>query len=67
MTVERYPDEPVVPAAEPILAYIASMIGSLTAAQEASARAAIEARIDAEGTFRVRKHTVLISATHGSR
>ncbi|MEU1808043.1 class I SAM-dependent methyltransferase [Micromonospora aurantiaca (nom. illeg.)] len=57
----------VVPAAEPILAYIASMIGSLTAAQEASARAAIEARIDAEGTFRVRKHTVLISATRGSR
>ncbi|MDW3845012.1 class I SAM-dependent methyltransferase [Micromonospora sp. BRA006-A] len=67
VTVERYPDELVVPAAEPILAYVASMIGPLTAAQEAAARAAIEARIDAEGAFRVRKHTVLISATRGSR
>lgn len=67
VTVERYPDELVVPAAEPILAYVASMIGPLTAAQEAAARAAIQARIDAEGAFRVRKHTVLISATRGSR
>ncbi|MFI7304223.1 class I SAM-dependent methyltransferase [Micromonospora aurantiaca] len=67
VTVERYPDELVVPAAEPILAYVASMIGPLTAAQEAAARAAIEARLDAEGAFRVRKHTVLISATRGSR
>ncbi|MEU8073671.1 class I SAM-dependent methyltransferase [Micromonospora sp. NPDC049151] len=67
VTVERYPDELAVPAAEPILAYIASMIGPLTAAQESAARTAIEARIDAEGTFRVRKHTVLISATRGSR
>ncbi|MEU7760598.1 MULTISPECIES: class I SAM-dependent methyltransferase [Micromonospora] len=67
VTVERYPDELVVPAAEPILAYVASMIGPLTAAQEAAARAAIQARIDAEGAFRVRKHTVLISAARGSR
>lgn len=65
VTVERYPDELAVPAAEPILAYITSMIGPLTAAQESAGRAAIEARIDAEGTFRVRKHTVLISATRG--
>ena len=67
VTVERYPDELVVPAAEPILAYIVSMIGPLTVAEESAARAAIEARIDAEGAFRVRKHTVLISATRGSR
>ncbi|MFE2614581.1 class I SAM-dependent methyltransferase [Micromonospora chalcea] len=65
VTVERYPDELVVPAAEPILAYIVSMIGPLTVAEESAARAAIEARIDAEGAFRVRKHTVLISATRG--
>ena len=61
------PPKKVVPAAEPILAYVASMIGPLTAAQEAAARAAIQARIDAEGAFRVRKHTVLISAERGSR
>ncbi|WP_431899964.1 class I SAM-dependent methyltransferase [Micromonospora chalcea] len=67
VTVERYPDELVVPAAEPILAYIVSMIGPLTVAEESAARAAIEARIDVEGAFRVRKHTVLISATRGSR
>lgn len=67
VTVERYPDELVVPAAEPILAYIVSMIGPLTVAEKSAARAAIEARIDAEGAFRVRKHTVLISATRGSR
>ncbi|MET7469039.1 hypothetical protein ACFYON_17895 [Micromonospora sp. NPDC005686] len=51
---------------EPILAYIASMIGSLTAAQEAAAREVVGARIDAEGAFRVRKHTVLVSAVRGS-
>ncbi|MEW2444406.1 class I SAM-dependent methyltransferase [Micromonospora marina] len=66
VTVERYPDELVVPAVEPILAYIASMIGPLTAVQEDAARVAIQARIDAEGAFRVRKHTVLISAARGS-
>lgn len=42
------------------------MIGPLTAEQEAAARAAVQARLDAEGAFRVRKHTVLISATRGS-
>lgn len=67
VTAERYPDELVVPAVEPILAYVVSMIGPLTAAEESAARATIQARIEAEGAFRVRKHTVLISATRGPR
>ncbi|MGC4894322.1 class I SAM-dependent methyltransferase [Micromonospora sp. DT31] len=66
VTVERYPDELAVPAVEPILAYIASMIGPLTAAQEAATREAVGARIAADGAFRVRKHTVLVNAVRGS-
>ncbi|MCZ7440605.1 class I SAM-dependent methyltransferase [Micromonospora sp. WMMC241] len=66
VTVERYPDELAVPAVEPVLAYVASMIGPLTAAQESAARDVVQARIDAEGAFRVRKHTVLISAVRDS-
>ncbi|QLQ38597.1 class I SAM-dependent methyltransferase [Micromonospora robiginosa] len=67
VTVERYPDELAVPAVEPVLAYLASMVGPLTAAQESAARDMVQARIEADGAFRVRKHTVLISAVRGSR
>ncbi|MFG1675316.1 hypothetical protein [Micromonospora sp. NPDC049282] len=51
---------------EPVLANVASMVGPLTAAQESAARDVVQARIDAEGAFRVRKHTVLISAVRDS-
>ncbi|PGH44195.1 methyltransferase type 11 [Micromonospora sp. WMMA1996] len=67
VTVERYPDELAVPTVEPVLAYLASMVGRLTAAQESAVRDQVRARIEAEGAFRVRKHTVLISATRGPR
>ncbi|MFJ6200095.1 hypothetical protein [Micromonospora sp. NPDC092111] len=64
VTVERYPDDLDVPAVEPILAYLASMGGEpLTPEQESAARAVVRAGIDADGGFRVRKHTVLIAAT----
>ncbi|MEV0004174.1 class I SAM-dependent methyltransferase [Micromonospora sp. NPDC050980] len=66
VAVERYPDELAVPAVEPVLAYLASMVGPLSAAQESAARAVVQARIEAEGAFRVRKHTVLISAVRDS-
>ncbi|WBB73656.1 class I SAM-dependent methyltransferase [Micromonospora sp. WMMD1128] len=67
VTVARYPDELAVPAVAPVLAYLASMVGPLTAAQESAARDVVQARIEAEGAFRVRKHTVLISAVRDSR
>ncbi|WFE37634.1 class I SAM-dependent methyltransferase [Micromonospora sp. WMMD998] len=67
VAVERYPDDLAVPTVEPVLAYVASMVGPLTAAQESAARDVVQARIEAEGAFRVRKHSVLITATRGPR
>jgi SAM-dependent methyltransferase len=63
VTVERYPADLAVPTSGPVLAYLASMASPpLTPAQSAAAHELIRARIDAEGTFRVRKHTVLLAA-----
>jgi ubiquinone/menaquinone biosynthesis C-methylase UbiE len=64
ITVERYPCDLDIPAAEPILAYLASMADEpLTPAQLADANALIHARINNNGSFRIRKHTVLITAS----
>ncbi|SBT53392.1 class I SAM-dependent methyltransferase [Micromonospora narathiwatensis] len=64
VTVERYPCDLDIPTAEPILAYLASMAEEpLTPEQQSAARDIVQARIDAEGGFRVRKHSVLITAT----
>ncbi|MEU8818459.1 class I SAM-dependent methyltransferase [Actinoplanes sp. NPDC048796] len=61
---EAYPSDLVVPVAEPVVAYLASLSGeSVTAEQLAAARALVQERIDAEGHFRVHKHTELITAT----
>jgi SAM-dependent methyltransferase len=61
VTVERYPGDLAVPAKEPVLAYLDSW-NHLTPPQRAAAELRIQQRIDAEGTFRIRKHTVLITA-----
>lgn len=64
VTVQRYPCDLAVPAAEPIIAYLASVTDTpLTPEQLASARRIVQARIDTDGSFRVRKHTVLITAS----
>ncbi|XVU30724.1 hypothetical protein ACQPZJ_33830 [Actinoplanes sp. CA-054009] len=64
MVAEAYPGDLLVPAAEPVVAYLASLSGEpLTGEQLAAARDLVQARIDAEGHFRVRKHTELITAT----
>jgi len=64
VAVERFPGDLDIPVAEPILAYLDSMAGDpLTPAQRDAARILIEARIAAEGSFRVGKHTVLITAS----
>jgi SAM-dependent methyltransferase len=61
VTVERYPSDLSVPAAEPVLAYLDSWT-PLTDPERAAAATRIQQRIDAEGAFHIRKHTVLITA-----
>ncbi|WP_327000055.1 class I SAM-dependent methyltransferase [Dactylosporangium sp. NBC_01737] len=64
VTVERYPCDLDVPAAEPIVAYVDSMADEpLTPQQRAAARTLIQSRIDAAGSYHIRKHSVLITAT----
>jgi SAM-dependent methyltransferase len=64
VTVERYPCDLDVPAAQPVLAYLESMAEEpLSAAQRSAAQDFVQARIAADGGFRIRKHTVLVTAT----
>jgi SAM-dependent methyltransferase len=64
VTVERYPCDLDIPTAEPIIAYLASMADEpLTSEQRSAARDFVQAQIDANGSYRVRKHTVLITAS----
>jgi SAM-dependent methyltransferase len=66
VTTERFPGSLDIPDAEPVLAYLDSMADEpLTPPQREAARTLVQARIDAEGGFRVRKHTVLITARRG--
>ncbi|GAA0472037.1 transcriptional regulator [Paractinoplanes deccanensis] len=61
---EAYPSSLEIPAAEPVVAYLASLSGEpLAPEQLAAARDLVQARIDADGHFRVHKHTELITAT----
>jgi SAM-dependent methyltransferase len=64
VAVETYPCDLAVPAPEPILAVLNSFSEApLTPDQTATARRIIQDRIDADGAFHIRKHTVLITAT----
>jgi SAM-dependent methyltransferase len=64
VSVERYHSDLAVPAPEPVLAVLASLgDGPLTPEQAAAAGRTVRAGIDAEGAFRIGKHTVLITAT----
>jgi SAM-dependent methyltransferase len=63
VAVEAYPGDLDIPTAEPVLAYLVSLADKpLTPAELAAARELVESRIAAAGSFRVRKHTVLITA-----
>lgn len=63
VAVERYHCDLDIPTVEPVLAYLDSMADEpLTDRQHADARRLTQATIDADGGFRVRKHTVLITA-----
>jgi SAM-dependent methyltransferase len=61
VAVARYPAGLAVPDDGPVLAYLESM-SPLAPAQRDAIRARVRAAIDADGAFRVRKHTVLITA-----
>ncbi|GAA2633076.1 hypothetical protein Adu01nite_13160 [Paractinoplanes durhamensis] len=64
--VEEFPGDLAVPDAGPVLAYLGSMaLSPLSDGELAAARAIVEERIAADGVFRVRKHTVLITAAAG--
>lgn len=64
VTVERYPCDLDIPTTEPILAYLDSMADEpLTPPQRSAAEDFIQAQIDANGSYRIRKHTVLITAS----
>jgi SAM-dependent methyltransferase len=65
---ERYPSDLAVPTADPILAYLASLVGApLTPDHESAARAVVQPVIDANGNYSIRKHTVLLTATRPAR
>jgi SAM-dependent methyltransferase len=66
VTVERYPCDLDIPTAGPILAYLDSMADEpLTPPQRSAAHDLVQAHIAADGSYRIRKHTVLITAaTH---
>ena len=62
--VERYPCDLDVPTADPIVAYLASLPDEpLTPQQRSAARNHVQDRIDADGSYRISKHTVLITAS----
>jgi SAM-dependent methyltransferase len=64
VAVERYPCDLDIPTAEPILAYLDSMSDEpLTPRQRSAAHDLIQAQIAADGSYRIRKHTVLIIAS----
>jgi len=61
--VERYPCDLAIPTADPVVDYLESRADPpLTADERAAARAYAESRIDADGAYRIRKHSVLITA-----
>jgi SAM-dependent methyltransferase len=63
VTAERYHGDLAVPAPEPILAALNSLGEEpLTPAQSSTVRRITQAAIDAEGVYRIGKHTVLITA-----
>lgn len=64
VTVERYPCDLDIPAADPVLAYLDSMSNRpLTPDQRSAARNLIQAKINAVGGYHVGKHSVLITAS----
>ncbi|KAI9756771.1 MAG: hypothetical protein M1815_002943 [Lichina confinis] len=67
VAAEPFPGEFVVPTPEPVLAYVASWGDDpLSADQDASVRRIVDDKIAAEGSFRIRKDMVLLTARRPS-
>ncbi|WP_432948320.1 class I SAM-dependent methyltransferase [Kribbella sp. CA-253562] len=63
VVLEHYPDDLHVPTVEPVLGYLNSLTDRpLSAAEEATVRRLVQARIDAEGYYFVRKRVGLVTA-----
>ncbi|WP_433510933.1 class I SAM-dependent methyltransferase [Nonomuraea sp. CA-143628] len=63
VVVEPYPCDLDILSAEPVLAYLDSVVGEpLTPAQRSAARDFVQVKIDTDGSYRVGKRTVLITA-----
>jgi hypothetical protein len=62
VSVERYPGDLEITQVEPVLAYLDSLANDpLTTAERSAAHDYIQAQIDAEGCYRIRKYTVLMT------
>jgi hypothetical protein len=62
VTVEAYPCDLYVTDVEPIIAALRSL-DPLTPREWTAARALVRRRIDEQGGYRIRKHTVLITGS----
>ncbi|KAF1984274.1 methyltransferase type 11 [Aulographum hederae CBS 113979] len=63
VSAEKFPGEFDVPSPEPVLAYLGSWGDDpMTLDQEKYARGEIQKRIDAEGSFKIKKDMILLSA-----
>jgi len=66
MSMKRYPGDLKVPAVEPVLEYMETLVeGGLNKEQDAQAREIIEKKLKEEGYFRVTKEVVLFTARKG--
>lgn len=64
VAAERYPCDLDIPTTEPVLAYLDSLVEKpLTPLQRSAVKDLVQAKIDSDGGFHVRKHSVLITAT----
>lgn len=63
VVVEEYPGDLDIPTVRPVMDYILTTgQGNFTDAQKSAAQKLIEDRIAAEGSFRIHRHTVLLTA-----
>ena len=64
ISAERYPCDLDIPTTEPVLAYVDSITDEpLTPQQRSTVREPVEAKIDVDGAYHIRKHSVLITGS----
>lgn len=64
ISVDRYPCDLDIPTTGPVLTYLDSLAGEpLTPQQRSAVRDLLKAKIDADGGYHIRKHSVLITGS----